>query len=154
MAKSTTTPFTQNIRTVVATINTATGSIQSDAGLSPNNTILFLSGLSEGSIVKSISISSTDTSARVVSFYISKDFGANKHLLFSISIPITSGFTASGSTLNIVPLTTSNLLFQSLVDQVGDQVLTLSPNTEIYIGVTSTVTASKNIYLIAQLEDF
>jgi hypothetical protein len=84
----------------------------------------------------------------------SKDFGANKHLLFSISIPITSGFTASGSTLNIVPLTTSNLLFQSLVDQVGDQVLTLSPNTEIYIGVTSTVTASKNIYLIAQLEDF
>jgi hypothetical protein len=153
MPKLTTPAFTQSIRTVVTTINTATGSIQSDAHLSPNNTILFLTGSSEGSILKSISVSSTDTSDRILSFYISKNSGATKYLLFSTNIPLTSGFTGSNAQLNIAPLRFFSI-FQHLIDQVGDQVLNLPPNVEIYVGVTTTVTASKNIYLIAQLEDF
>lgn len=159
MAKSTSPPFTQSISTAVATLNTANGAIQANAGTSPNNTVLFITGSSEGTIVKSISVSSNDTSARTVAFYISKDSGTTKYLLGTFIIPITAGLP--GNVLNIAPLralispsSTTPMLVSLPMDQVGDNILMLAPGVQIYVGCTTTITASKNIYFVAQMEEF
>lgn len=152
MPKVNSNPFTQNSRVVAATIVNATSFIASDAGTSPTNTIKLLTAGAEGTIVKTITIASNDTSARNIAIYYSGDSGSTKYLLATIPVPASSGFNSTSSNVDVL----ASAVFNGLpVDQSGRPVILLGASQEIYIGViTSAVTANKNVYVTAQLEDF
>ena len=100
MPKTTTNPFTQTIRHAVTNLATGDGAIS--GGLSSTNifnTKAFLSAGSEGSVVKSITITSDDSAAKNIAFYLNTDGGTSRYLLGVINVPITSGYT--GAIINV-----------------------------------------------------
>lgn len=152
MAKTTTNPFTQTIRNPLVNLATSDGTIIS--GLSSTsilNTKLFLSAGSEGSIVKAISITSDDTAARNVAFYLNTDGGTSRYLIGVINVPITSGYT--GTSINVDVLNHPYLTGLT-IDQTGRQVLPLAAGASISVGVTTAITALKGIHIISVVEDY
>jgi len=150
MAKTTTLPITQTIQNPVVAIVNATSFIAANGGTSPTNTVLFMTAGSEGSEVKSIMIASDDSSARVVSFYLSTDAGTTKYLLGSVSVPSSAGLTL----VNLDVLGNS-LMVGLPLDQSGKPVLQLFAAARLYVGVTiAAVTAGRTVHIISQVEDF
>jgi hypothetical protein len=152
MPKTNTNPFTQTIRNPAATLVNADSFIAANGGTSPTNIKELLTAGSEGSIVKSLIISSDDSSARTVSFYMSTDGGTTDYLLFSVPVAASSG--VNGTTINIDVL--NNAFVQGLqIDQSGRPVIPLAANAKIYVGViTAAVTSGRTLYVVASLEDF
>jgi hypothetical protein len=152
MPKTNTNPFTQTIRNPAATLVTADSFIAANGGTNPTNIKLLLTAGSEGSIVKSLIISSDDSSARTVSFYLSTDGGTTDYLLFSVPVAIAAG--SNGTTINVDVL--NNAVVQGLqIDQSGRPVIPLAANARIYIGVlTAAVTSGRTLHVVASLEDF
>jgi hypothetical protein len=152
MPKTNTNPFTQTIRNPAATLVTADSFIAANGGTNPTNIKELLTAGSEGSIVKSLIISSDDSSARTVSFYLSTDAGTTDFLLFSVPVAATSG--VNGTTINVDVL--NNAVVQGLqIDQSGRPVIALAANAKIYMGViTAAVTAGRTLHVVASLEDF
>jgi hypothetical protein len=152
MAKTNTNPFTQTIRNPAATLVNADSFIAANGGTNPTNTKLLLTAGSEGSIIKSLIISSDDSSARTVSFYLSTDDGTTDFLLFSIPVAATSG--VNGTIINVDVL--NNAFVQGLqIDQSGRPIIALAANAKIYMGVlTAAVTSGRTLHVIASLEDF
>lgn len=150
MAKTTTLPITQTIQNPVVAIVNATSFIAANGGTSPTNTVLCLTAGAEGSEVKSITISSDDSSARVISFYLSTDSGTTKYLLGSVSVPSNSGLTL----VNVDVL--GNVLMVGLpLDQSGKPVMILVAAARIYVGVTTAaITSGRTVHIISQVEDF
>ena len=150
MPKTTTLPIAQTIQTPVVSILNATSFIAANGGTAPTNTVLFFTAGAEGSEVKAIIISSDDSSARVVSFYISMDAGTTKYLLGSVNVPSSAGLTL----VNVDVL--GNVLMVGLpLDQSGKPVLELVAAARIYVGVTiAAVTAGRTVHIIGQVEDF
>lgn len=153
MAKTSTVPFSQNFNTRLVTLNTASSFIATDAGTSPTNTVELLTAGDNDSIVKSITISSSDTVARTIAFYISSDIApTQKHLLFTIPAPGSSGFSGTVSNVDVLG---STLINGFPVDQSGKNVLLLKAGFKLWIGViTAAITANKNVYVQAFCEDF
>ena len=152
MPKTNSNPFTQTIKVHAATLVNSNSFIAANPGLTPTNTIKLLTAGTEGSIVKAITITSSDGTARNVAFYFSTDGGTNKYLLGTVPVPANSGFNGTST---IVDVLASSVINGFTVDQSGRSVILLEASDEIYIGVTSAaVAASSNIYVIAQVEDF
>lgn len=149
--KTTTNPFTQSIRNEYATFVTADSFTAANPGLTPTNTKLIITSGSEGSIVKSIMVSSSDTVARSLAFYLSLDGGVTDYLLTTVPIPANAGFT----TVNNVDIFLGGTFTGQTLDQTGRPILPLQAGAQIYAGlIGSAVTASKNLYVVATLEDF
>lgn len=152
MPKTTTNPFTQTIRHAVTNLATGDGAIS--GGLSSTNifnTKAFLSAGSEGSVVKSITITSDDSAAKNIAFYLNTDGGTSRYLLGVINVPITSGYT--GAIINVDVL--NNIYLTGLtLDQTGRQVLPLAAGASISVGPLTTITALKGIHIIGTVEDF
>ena len=138
MPKTTTLPIAQTIQTPVVAILNATSFIAANGGTAPTNTVLFATAGAEGSEVKSITIASDDSSARVVSFYVSMDAGTTKYLLGSVNVPSSAGLTL----VNVDVL--GNVLLVGLpLDQSGKPVLELVAAARLYVGITiAAVTAA------------
>lgn len=152
MAKTTTNPFTQTIRNPAATLVNADSFIAANGGTSPTNIKELLTAGSEGSIIKSLTIASDDSSARTVSFYLSTNGGTTDYLLFSVPVAATAG--VNGTTINVDVL--SNAFVQGLqIDQSGRPIIALAANAKIYMGViTAAVTAGRTLHVVASVEDF
>jgi hypothetical protein len=152
MAKTFTVPVTQSIQASYKTLVNADSFIAANGGTSPTNTKLLCTAGADGSILKSLTISSDDSSTRVVQFWISSDSGVTKHLLGSISVAANSG--TNGSAPNVDPLG-STMFLGLCTDSSGKYVISLPASHQIYYGVTTAaVTSGRTLYLIATLEDF
>ena len=152
MAKTTSNPFTQTVKSPALALVNANSFIAANGGTNPTNTVKLLTAGSEGSIVKGISIASDDSSARNISFYISTDAGTTKFLLFTVPVAANSG--VNGTTINVDVL--SNAFVQGLpIDQSGRPILPLEANEEIYVGViTAAITAGRTLHITCNVEDF
>lgn len=151
MAKTTTNPFTQTIKTPAQVLLNADGAIgTSDYGTAPSNTKLLLTAGSEGSIVKSLIVNSNDTTTRTLQFFLSLDSGVTKYLLFTVATPANAGFTTVASVDILAASTTVGLP----IDQSGRPVLPLEAEAQIYFGSTVAVNSARTIYAKAILEDF
>lgn len=152
MAKTTSNPFTQTVKSPALALVNANSFIAANGGTNPTNTTKLLTAGSEGSIVKAITVASDDSSARNISFYISTDAGTTKFLLFTVPVAATSG--VNGTTINVDVL--NNAFVQGLpIDQSGRPILPLEANEEIYVGViTAAVTAGRTLHITCNVEDF
>lgn len=153
MAKTTTCPITQSIQSPnPAQILNGTGNNgTSIATTNPSNTLLVFTAGAEGSKITSLIVSSDDTSARVLSFWISNDGGTTKYHLFSVSIPATSGQTG---TLAVVDILGSAYVLGMPLDQSGKPVMPLAASARLYVGSQTTVTSGKAINVQPFGEDF
>ncbi len=151
MSKTSTNPFTQNIFNPVATIVNATSFTAANPGTAPTNTILFATAGANDSVLKSIIISSTDTAAATVQFWLSPDAGTTKYLIGSAVVAALSG---NATVINIDVLA-NPIITGFATDQTGRPVLPLQATYRIYVGViTAAVTANKNVYIIGVQEDY
>jgi hypothetical protein len=153
MAKTTTLPITQTIQTLVVGIVNATSFIAANGGTAPTNTVLLLTAGADGSVVKSIMISSDDSAAKQVSFYISVDSGTTKYLLGTVNVAAGAGLT-SGTTSNVDVLGNYYLIGLP-VDQSNKPIIELKAGAQIYAGaITAAVTSGRTLHVIAQMEDY
>ena len=151
MAKTNTIPFPQNIQSPAVTIVNATGFTATNPGTAPTNTVLFATAGADGSIMKSIVISSDDTSSRVIELWISTDSGTTKYRLSSVTVPASSG---SAGTVN-VDFFAGTVFVGTCYDETGKPVLPLTANARLYCAVTTAaVTASKTVYITGVQFDY
>ena len=150
MAKTTTNPFTQTIKSPSQVLLNADGAVgTADYGTNPSNTKLLLTAGSEGSILKSLTVNNNDAD-RTLQFFLSRDSGTTKYLLFTVAAAANAGWTTVVA-LDVLAATTVAGL---PVDQSGRPVLPMEANEQLYVGVTVAVSASKTIYINSVVEDF
>lgn len=103
----------------------------------------------DGTIVNRIFVSSIDTSAKDLAFYVT--IASVDYLIGTLSIPANSGFT------NAVPMVS---VFNSaqfpgmLLDNNGNKVLFLGSGSVLKCKTLTTVTTAKAINVFAQTGDF
>lgn len=151
MAKTTTAPVTQTLQTPITTFQNADGAVGTTLTNSPSNSKLHFTASSEGSVLKSMIVTSDDTSARVLVIYISTDGGTTKTPLCAVNIPTLSG---QSGTIAAIDILGSTLLPGMVIDQSGKPVLPLTANARIYLGVQVAITSAKFLNIVSQAEDF
>lgn len=139
MAKSEAMNFTQTLK--------LSGTKITDADTTTLKT-LYTAG-TEGDIVKSITLVSNDTAAKVVDLYVND--GTTDFLLVSTNVPITSGTTGAIAGIDLLG---STLLPGSILDSTGKRVLLLPATYTLKVAVQATVTATKVITVVAQGEAY
>ena len=99
--------------------------------------LLFTAGI-DGSRINSIGVSSTDTAAATLMFYLSKDSGSTFYLLGTIAISAAyQGLVQSG-----IPCFDSS------------KGIAISADSSIYVAVSATVTADKTLNFSALGSDY
>lgn len=151
MAKTTTLPVTQNAKLWAQTIVNGSSFVAANPGTAPTNTLLLGTAGADGSVVKSLVISSTDTASATVQFWISIDGGTTKYLIGSV---VVAGLSGNATLANIDVL--GNTLLQGFAnDSSGRPVLNLPASCTVHVCViTSAVTTNKNVYVLGMVEDF
>ncbi len=153
MAKITTCPITQTLQTFGVAFVAADSFVAANAGTAPTNSKTVFTAGSEGSVIKALMIATDDTAAGIYNFYISYDAGTTKYLLFSVNVPLTSGF-GSGTTVNIDVLG-STVVVGLPIDQSGKPVLPMKASAILYAAKqTAAVTASKTTHITGVAEDY
>lgn len=154
MAKTTTNPFTQDIKTIKQTLVNADSFHATNPGTAPTNSkLLFTADATDGSIVKAITMATDATvAAQLVAFWISPDGGTTKYMLGVVNVPLNSGHT--GAIINVDVLN-NQFLSGLTMDQTGRQVLPMEAGTSLYVScLTQAVAASKTIWITGVAEDF
>lgn len=152
MAKTTTLPLTQTLKSPAVVLNNASGASAITAGV-PSNTVLFCTAGSEGSLLKSMVIASDDSAARYLSLWIDPGAAGTKYLIGTVAVPATAGYSATGVLLNVDVL--SNGYLQGMVvDQSGRNILPLQAGTTVYVGMIAAITAGKTVFVTGSMEDF
>lgn len=160
MAKTTTIPITQALTSIAATLNKNTGAsvITGADGALPSvtNLIPVATGGAEGSLIKSLWVTSTETVARILQLWIGASgqttpFTAVRPFA-SVNIPIGSGWL-SGTTAG-VDLLANSVLIGLPFDAVGKPFIYLPPGQTIYAGTTVVLTTLLYISLNGVQEDF
>lgn len=144
-------PVTQAISNDLAQLSNGTGNAGTGWTTSPSNTVLLTTAGANGSVLKSLIASSDDSSARVLTLYLSPDSGTTKYAIGSVSIAATAGNTGAIASTDLL----SSTLFPGLaVDGAGKLILELAASMRLYVGVQTTITSGKLINVFAQREDF
>lgn len=151
MAVTNTLPVTQAIQNDFASLVNATGAVGTTLTTAPSNSVLLSTAGANGGVVKSLTVCSDDTAARVLVIYVSPDAGTTKNPIGTVNIPITAG--ATGAIAN-VDLLNSSVLLGFPVDQSGRNVIELAPNNRIYVGVQVAVTTAKFLNVSCMSEQF
>ena len=160
MAKITTIPITQAITNIAATLNKNTGAsaITGADGALPSvtNLIAITTAGSEGSLIKSLWVTSTDTAAKVVQLWIGASGQTSPATAVrpfaSINIPIGSGW-ASGTTVG-VDLLANSVLIGLPYDALGKPFLYLPAGQSLYAGTTAALTTLLYVSFNGVQEDF
>lgn len=105
----------------------------------------------QGSIIKSFGVTSTDTAARTVTFYINVGGGGTDEPFCAISIPITAGTDAATAPVDVMR---SSLNTWTSYDAFGNKVLYLQASTTIKVASTVTVTTAKELDFNGEVLDF
>lgn len=151
MAKTTTCPITQNIKNAFATLVNATGAVSGESGTSVTNLVTVYTAGSNDAVVKSLVVTSSDSSARTLNIYINN--GTYDYLLAAITIPATSGGASGGTTVN-VDILGSQYFLGLPFDQSGKPVLPLQTGYVLKAGVQVAVTAAKTVTVSAIVEEY
>lgn len=106
-------------------------------------------GGTNGTKIDWINIASSDTAARDLQIWLSD--GTTNHLLTTLSVAITAGFT---NTITPVALFVNSQSPFLSFDSSGNKFLYLKSGWSLKAGVLTAVTAAKAIYITAQGEDF
>jgi hypothetical protein len=128
------------------TLTTGTAAITN--GTASSLVTLYTAG-TNGSKIENISVTNTDTNPYTVQVTVT--ISATNYLLGSISVPASTGNTASAPGLNI--LANSNFLPLNK-DSNGNAYLYLASGDTLKVNSTSTVTSSQQLTFIAQACDF
>lgn len=124
--------------------------IQITSGDTTTLKTIYTSDATDGNVLMAIYVTSTDTSARDLQFWISVNGGSDQ-LIGTLSIPANSGFTNSVPTVSVFH---STQFANMLVDVGGNKVFYLSPNTIVKAKVLANVTSAKVVYVTCQSGDF
>jgi hypothetical protein len=106
---------------------------------------------SQGSIVKSWGVVSTDTTARTVDFYINVGGAGTDQLLCTITIPITAGNDAATAPVDVLR---NSLFTYTSYDAFGNKVLYLQASTTLKVASRVTVTTAKEIDFNGEVLDY
>lgn len=102
-----------------------------------------------GSKVVSLTVASTDSSARIAQVWLTRS--ATSYLLASLSVPITSG---SDGTTPVVNLMNATIWPGLPVDNVAQRFFYLQSGDTLQISFTTQVTSAKEIDLAAVYSNF
>ena len=116
-----------------------------------NTLVTLYTGGVNGSIVESILVSSTDTSARLLQLSILT--GAVSYILGTINIPLSSGTTGAAPAVNLIS-STNTAIIPVNTDSNGNQYIYIGSGSVLQVNCTTTVTTAKIISLTAQGGDF
>jgi hypothetical protein len=142
--------FTQTPQMKAACLLNATGAFTfaANSAVTTNLVALYAAG-ANGSTIESIMVSSTDTSARDLIIII--QISSVNYVLTTLAIPLNSGFTNAVVPVDVfrhaqVP----GLSF----DVNGNRQLILPASSTLYVGTLTTITAAKQISVLAMGGDF
>jgi hypothetical protein len=111
---------------------------------------IFTAG-SEGALIDSIVVSSSDTSSKDVQFWSTRE-GVD-YLLFTVNIPANSGFTSSVGITSILDSTrtgsTTTPAGWQVLDAIGNKLVRFGALEGLKVKALTNVTASKAIYVRA-----
>lgn len=144
-------PCTQAIQADFTSLVNATGAVGTTLTTAPSNSVLLATMGANGGVVKQLTVTSDDTSARVLVIYVSSDSGTTKYPIATVNVPLNSG--ATGAIVNIDVLGSAVVVGLPL-DQMGKPVLELAPSNRIYVGVQVAVTAAKFLNVTCVSEQF
>jgi hypothetical protein len=133
--------FPQTIVNSVVSITNATGN-----GI--GNAVTIRAGSTNGDKIESIAITSTDTSARVLTLIIT--ISATNYIIGTVNIPIEAG-TDGASTAAVSLLEINSMLPWIRRDQNNRGYLYIANGTTLKAFAQTTVTAAKQIDIFAQI---
>lgn len=115
-----------------------------------------VTGATNGTKVEMINISSTDTAARDVQFFLND--GTTSYLLCTLPIPANSGNTNALLAQGLLASLTGTFpylpFFQFPLDSNGNRYVYVASGWTLKAAVLTTVTAAKAISIVAQAGDF
>jgi hypothetical protein len=106
---------------------------------------------SNGSILKSLGATSTDTSSRIVIFYINVGGGGTDEPIGAVTIAITAGTDGVTAALDCLR---SALMAWTSFDAFGNKVLYLKASTTLKVACTTTVTTAKELDFNGEVLEF
>lgn len=112
---------------------------------------IFTAG-SNGSILRALFASSTDTSDRAIILYINVGGAGTDRQVCTVSIPLNSGNTTAIYPVDI--LHSAALASYLAYDANGNRVWYLKPGTTLKVACTSTVTTAKEIDFVGDALDY
>lgn len=145
MSKTFQSPYIQNTRNLRAVVTSAGGTTAVLVGDA--------SGVSAGSndsILKSISIVSTDTVASNIGLYIDPNNGGTKYLLGVVPVPALSG---SNGTVAAVNALGSTLMPQLQYDAYLNKILCLQAGAMLYVAPLVALSSGKQITVLSECGD-
>lgn len=141
----------QTTKQVAQVILPATGFTATNPGTAPTNTVLVATAGANDSVLKALFISTDDSAAKTVQFWISTDSGTTKYLLGTVVVPALSGT----ATLTNVDVLGNSLMAGLEVDETGKSILRLAAGSTLYAGIiTAAMTTSKTIWITGTQLDY
>lgn len=141
MANTFTPPYPQTIKNIAAQILPADTTSKKTAYTAGSN----------GSIVKSFWVASTDTSNRTVNFYLNAGGSGTDELI--CTLVITAGAGNDGTT-NIIDVMRATTFTGTSYDAFGNKVLYLQASTTLKVACTTTVTTAKELDFNGEVLDY
>jgi hypothetical protein len=161
--KTTTNPFTQEIKNPACVLNNPTAGSPTPASLTfttagqPTNAstmlVLFATAGADGAILKAMHVASNDTTARYLGVWIQPGGTGSYFLIGQIAVGALAGVGAGGVTVNIDVLANTYLIGLTY-DQAGRPVLPLAAGSKVYVSLATQVTTDKAIWVTGAQEDF
>ena len=136
--------FPQTIVNTAVLINNATGSGSA-------NKVTIRAGSTNGDKIESISITSTDTSARVLT--IGMTISATDYIIGTVNVPITAG-TDAAATAAVSLLENNSILLWIRKDNNGRPYIYVASGSTLFAYAQTTVTSGKEIDIFTQIGAF
>ena len=162
MAKTTTTPFTQNIKNIGCILSNAGGvapvpnllayNATTGQPTNANQLVTFYTAGAEGAVLKSMSVSNNQAVAKILGVWVQPSGTGNYYLLGQINVPASAG-TGSGTTVS-VDLLGNTVLIGLSYDQMGKPILPLAGGSVVAISCTTALATDQLIYVTGTAEEF
>lgn len=142
MSKTITAPFLQNLKNADGTLTSST-TINTPA-------TIFTAGAND-SVLKSLNMTSTDTSARTVQLFVNVGGAGTDRLIGSFSIPAGAGSDPAVQAYDV--MRSLYMPFLSY-DAFGNKVMNLKAGTTVKVSVPVALTSAKVIDIFGEAGDF
>ena len=161
MAKTTSNPFTQSIKTpgiiipsgVTLDVIANTTGVVTAGVLGTSGPQLVATAGTNDSVLKSLIVTSNDSADRYIHIWLDRAGTTPLTLLATVPIPAASGSSATGIVASVDVL--GSLMFLGLpTDQTGKPTLPMAASSKLYVGLVAGLTATKVLYVTAVLEDY
>ena len=161
MAKTTSNPFTQSIKTpgiiipsgVTVDVIASTTGVVTAGVLGTSGPQLVATAGTNDSVLKSLIVTSNDSAEKHLHIWLDRAGTTPLTLLATISIPATAGANTGGNVASVDIL--GSVYFPGLpTDQTGKPTLPMAAGSKLYVGLVAALTATKVLYVTAVIEDY